>query len=115
MARVPFITDWGFSDEVTIARPLVAVGLFFRTNRRHHSFLKRIQELADLYEHEVAFRLVDLGENPSLVGRLALTKSPALILLSHGAPIKPRWEGRIDFDEVEETLEQLHRTLGETG
>lgn len=115
MGRVPFITDWGFSDEVAQARPLVAVGFIFRSKRRHRDFLKRLHKLADSYEPEVAFRGVDLGENPSLIARLGLKDAPALVFLSHGTPLTRRWEGRVGFEEVRDTVDQLLRTLGESG
>ena len=103
MARLLEITDWGLADELTRDRPAVVVALVHRLESNHRFLVKSLVARSKGFGPLATFRVIDIGENPSLIIKLCLKRLPAVILYTHGVEHQ-RWWGPVPLDEVMETL-----------
>ena len=103
MSRLLEITDWGLADELAHNRPAVLVALIHRLVPNHRNLMKSLAARSEGFGPLAAFRVIDIGENPSLIIKLCLKRLPAVILYTHGAEHQ-RWWGPLPLDEVMETL-----------
>ena len=103
MSRLVEITDWGLADELAHNRPAVLVALIHRLARNHRSLLDSLAARSKGFGPLATFRVIAIGENPSLILKLCLKRLPAMILYAHGREHQ-RWWGPIPLDAVMETL-----------
>ena len=103
MARLLEITDWGLADELARDRPAVVIALVNRLEFSHRFLVKSLVGRSKGFGPLATFRVIDIGENPSLITKLCLKRLPAVILYTHGMEHQ-RWWGPVQLDEVMETL-----------
>jgi hypothetical protein len=108
MAKVVELSDWGLEDELALELPVVVVGLMSRLDPVHIPFRLEFAALAERYDASVAFRLLDLSENPALILKLKVHRLPAVVVYSGGAE-RGRWE-TAELPRVESAVDALIRS-----
>ena len=80
MSRLLEITDWGLVDELAHNRPAVLVALIHRLAPNHSNLMKSLAARSKGFGPLATFRIIDIGENPSLMIKLCLARNTACVL-----------------------------------
>lgn len=100
------VTDWGLGDAFVEDHPVLVIGFLDRSNPQHRGLVHDLGLLARRFEPRVAFRLVDVLENPSTVQRYSLRRLPETRVFE-GVKELHRWPGMLPLQKLSATLEGL--------
>ena len=100
------VTDWGLGDALVEDHPVLVVGFIDRSDPPQRAVLHDLRFLARRFEPRIAFRLVDVVENPSTMRRYSIRRLPTTLVLS-GMKELERWYGLLPLEKMSASLEAL--------